>query len=171
MIKRFGLFKTIIGLSACIVGLYFYLNSGVVQIAGSKKDVSIEKAVAEIEKTFKKETSLLVEFKYGNMGENDLIQEVHNMTHQKVHAEDKWGKSEITAEKIEMLFDLVMETSFSDDETKDMLVKILEPWRKGDFSNALRAHNTLWAYQKGTVGRATRLYTPQEELEYIEKNY
>jgi hypothetical protein len=171
MIKRFGLFKTTIGLSACLVGLYFYMNSGVEQITGSKKGIPIEKAEAEIDKVFKKDASPLVEFKYGNMRVSDLVQEVHNMTHQKVHAEEKWGKSEITSEKIEMLFDIVMETSFENADTKDMLVQILEPWRKGDFSNALRAHNTLWSYQKGTVGRATRMYTPQEELEYIEKNY
>lgn len=52
-----------------------------------------------------------------------------------------------------------------------MLLDILEPWTTRDFSNAVSAHNRIWAYQKGNIGKATRLLTPQEELEYIEDEF
>lgn len=106
--------------------------------------------------------------KYDYMGKGGLIQEVHDMTHQKVYAKQKWGSSEITADKVQKLYEVVIDNQF---ETKEMLLEILEPWTRGDFSNAVRAHNKIWSYQNGTIGKATRLLTPEEELAYIEKHF
>jgi hypothetical protein len=152
----------------CIAGLYLYLDKSGVE-TGSK--VSVEEAEDEIEKSFNKDSSEKELVMYEDMSEAAIIQEVHNMTHQKVHAPKKWGKSEITEDKVNSLYELVINTSFEKSTTKKMLLQLLEPWTRGDFSNAVHAHNTIWAYQNGTIGEATRLLTPQEELDYIEKNF
>ncbi|MFV8828220.1 DUF6241 domain-containing protein [Alkalihalobacterium sp. APHAB7] len=39
---------------------------------------------------------------------------------------------------------------------------------KGDFSQAVYDHNVIWEIQGGTVGKATRLLTEEEEREYIQ---
>ena len=122
----------------------------------------------KLKKSFQTEGSKLKMMKYELLGKGGLIQEVHDMTHQKVYAKQKWGSSEITADKVQKLYEIVTENEF---ETKEMLLEILEPWTSGDFSNAVRAHNTIWSYQKGTIGKATRLLTPEEELAYIEKHF
>jgi hypothetical protein len=169
MKKRLGF---VIGAVACIVGVYFYLTNGDGLRIGSKESPKTTQEVqGEIEKSYESETSNLVMVKYENMGENRLVQEVHVMTHQKVHAEQKWGSSEITADKVQKLYDVVMGKDFKNPEVQIMLLEILEPWTKGDFSNAVRAHNTIWSYQKGTIGEATRLLSAEEELEYIEDNF
>jgi preprotein translocase subunit SecF len=108
---------------------------------------------------------------YENMSENELIQEVHGMTHQKVKAEQKWGSSQITKDKVLKLYDVVKNKDFKDQNAKDMLLEILKPWTQGDFSNAVTAHNMIWKYQDGTVGEATRLLTASEEKDYIKHNF
>jgi hypothetical protein len=174
MKKRFGLARIVIGVFACIVGIYFYFSNGEGLKIGSKESSSgsVKKdPETEIKKSYQAEASPIVLLKYDNMGEKRLIQEVHNMTHQKVHAKQKWGSSEVTADKVEKLYEVVMGNSFKKAEAKEMLLEILEPWKRGDFSNAVVAHNQIWSYQKGTIGRATRLLTTEEELKYIEKEF
>jgi Family of unknown function (DUF6241) len=172
MKKRFGLARIVIGVIACIVGIYFYFSDGDGLNFWSKESGTENKdPETVIEKSYQAEASPIELLKYDHMGEKRLIQEVHNMTHQKVHAKQKWGSSEVTADKVEKLYEVVMGNSFKKAEAKEMLLEILEPWKRGDFSNAVVAHNQIWSYQKGTIGRATRLLTTEEELKYIEKEF
>ncbi|MDQ0199118.1 DUF6241 domain-containing protein [Neobacillus ginsengisoli] len=108
---------------------------------------------------------------YETMREEQLIQEVHNMTHQLVASERKWGASEIKKDKINKLYNVVRNKEFGNNEAKEMILTILTHWILGDFSHAVEDHNLIWSYQGGTVGKATRLLTPLEEQQYIKKNF
>jgi hypothetical protein len=164
---KFRVVGIILGILACIVGFASYLGFDAKQSVLTK-DGAAYNVQAEIEKSYETEGSKLNMVKYELLGDGGLVQEVHDMTHQKVYAKQKWGSSEITADKVQKLYEVVMENEF---ETKEMLLEILEPWTSGDFSNAVRAHNEIWSYQGGTIGKASRLLTPEEELAYIEKHF
>lgn len=170
---------TTVALLILIIGAaYFYSNSGKFlskektsgQAVVTNKKAEAE-AKAEIKKSFEEETPAEKIPDYENMSGQKLMQEVHDMTHQKVKAEEKWGASKITKDKVLKLYDVVKNKQFSDENTKDMLLEILEPWTQGDFSNAVTAHNQIWDYQEGSIGKATRLLTPVEEEDYIKEKF
>ncbi|GAQ19460.1 CTP synthase [Oceanobacillus picturae] len=54
---------------------------------------------------------------------------------------------------------------------KSTLLGILEDWKNGDFTNAVRDHNSFWTYQNGTVEKATARLATSEEIEYVENNF
>ena len=93
---------------------------------------------------------------------------LHHMTHQKIHAEDKWGAVEITDERIDLMLETVKNSDFTH---RDFYIEALTAWQNGDFSNAVEVHNYIWELKNGTVGRALRLYTEEEEQQYIEKYF
>jgi hypothetical protein len=155
---------------------YFYLNKGEAiptEAAPVKKVPEKEetKAEAAIEASFKQKAAEKELPAYEKMSEDDLVQEVHKMTHQKVAAGEKWGASEITQDKVNALYEAIQKKNFADMGLQTDLLKILKPWKKGDFRNAVEAHNEVWDYQNGNIGKATRLLTPVEEEKYIEKNF
>jgi hypothetical protein len=167
--KKLAVAGSIIGIIACVMGVYFYLSDGSgLKINLKKSDpVATKEAQTKIEKSFEAPVSSKVMAEYETMSEEELIQEVHNMTHQKVKADKKWGASEITAHKVQKIYEVAQNKDFKKSSNKTMLLDILEPWTRQDFSNAVSAHNRLWSYQNGNIGKATRLLTPQEELKYI----
>ncbi|NWQ39542.1 hypothetical protein MLOOGBEN_02370 [Bacillus sp. EB106-08-02-XG196] len=171
--KKLTMVGSIIGILACMVGVYFYLgNDSGLKFNLKKNDpVTAKEAQTKIEKGFEAPVSGKIMAEYETMSEEELIQEVHNMTHQKVEADKKWGASEITADKVKKIYEVIKNKDFKKSSNKQMLLDILEPWTRQDFSNAVSAHNRIWAYQKGNIGKATRLLTPQEELEYIEDEF
>ena len=171
--KKFGIAGSIFGILACIVGVYFYLGNDSGQKMTLKKNdpVTTKEAQTIIEKGFAAPVSSKVTEKYETMSEGELIQEVHNMTHQKVKADKKWGASEITADKVKLLYKVIRNKEFKNSNNKQMLLEILEPWTNQDFSKSVSAHNKIWSYQKGNIGKATRLLTPEEELDYIEEEF
>ncbi|WHZ02421.1 DUF6241 domain-containing protein [Neobacillus sp. YX16] len=171
--KKLTMTGSIIGILACMVGVYFYFSNDIGLRFNLKKSdpVATKEAQTKIEKGFEAPVSGKVAAEYETMSEEELIQEVHNMTHQKVKADKKWGASEITADKVQKLNEVIQTKDFKKSSHKQMLLDILEPWTTRDFSNAVSAHNRIWAYQKGNIGKATRLLTPQEELEYIEDEF
>lgn len=93
---------------------------------------------------------------------------VHRMTHQKVAADEKDGATEMTPERIDQLLKTLDEADYV---YKDVYLGILNEWDKGNFENAVEAHNEILSLQDGTVGVATRLLTPEEEQEFIEQNF
>lgn len=171
--KKLTMAGSIIGILACMVGVYFYLgNDSGLKFNLKKNDpVTTKEAQTKIEKGFAAPVSSKVKAEYETMREEELIQEVHNMTHQKVEADKKWGASEITADKVQKIYEVIQNKDFKKSSNKKMLLDILEPWTRQDFTNAVSAHNRIWAFQKGNIGEATRLLTPQEELEYIEDEF
>jgi hypothetical protein len=171
--KKLKVWGPVIGILACIVGVYFYLSedSGVKLNLKKNDPVAAKEAQAKIDKGFETPVSSKIMEDYETMNDGELIQEVHNMTHQKVEADKKWGSSEITADKVQVLYDVIKNKNFKNGSTKSMLLEILEPWLRKDFTNAVSAHNRIWSYQNGNIGKATRLLTPQGELEYIEEEF
>lgn len=171
--KKLKVWGPLVGILAIIVGFYFYLSEdNGMKINVMKNDpVTAKEAQTKIDKSFETPVSSKVMEEYETMSEGKLIQEVHNMTHQKVEADKKWGSSEITADKVQKLYDVIRNNNFKNGSTKQMLLEILEPWLEKDFSNAVSAHNRIWSSQNGNIGKATRLLTPQEELDYIEDKF
>lgn len=128
-----------------------------------------DQAKQELNKSFETSTPLGEMPEYETMSELELVDEVHGMTHQKVLADEKWGSVEITKDKVEKLYEVT--NNKKDSEIRTMLLEILEPWKKGDFSNAVEDHNRIWNYKEGNIGEAKRLLTPVEEQEYITKMF
>ncbi|MGK7376955.1 DUF6241 domain-containing protein [Planococcus sp. 1R117A] len=103
------------------------------------------------------------------MNEARLQFYLHEMTHSKVYAEDKWGAARPTTQSdIEKLLAIVEASDFSE---KAFYRNTLQDWQKGDFSNAVDVHNTIWHWHNGSIGKATRLMTKEEEQAYIRTNF
>ncbi|MFC0230309.1 DUF6241 domain-containing protein [Bhargavaea ullalensis] len=100
--------------------------------------------------------------------EDRLMQDIHQMTHQKVAAKQKWGALQITQNRIDEMIGTV---SSGDYEHGDLYLDILGKWKDGDFTNSVKAHNAIWKLQRGTVGKAKRLSTTDEELKYIRDQF
>lgn len=170
--KKIKVFGFVLGVAVCIAGIYFYWSGAEERATISEIDRKTASEVqSEIDNSFNAKTPQSTMEKYEKYSEGQLIQEVHNMSHQKVYAEQKWGASEITADKVLLLIEEVKSRQFEKESTRDMLLSILQSWAKGNFSNAVREHNQIWKHQNGNVGKATRLLTPKEELKYIEENF
>ncbi|MCT1540213.1 MULTISPECIES: DUF6241 domain-containing protein [Lysinibacillus] len=102
--------------------------------------------------------------------EHKMNETIHSMSHQKVEAEIKWGHEQITQEKVDRLLAIAKESNY---KYKELYISILERWSKGDFSNAVDDHNSIWEMQGGdeeASGKAIRLLTPSEEQAYIQHN-
>lgn len=103
------------------------------------------------------------------MNEARLQFYLHEMIHSKVYAEDKWGAARpISQENIDNLLAIV---AASDYKMKAFYRRTLEEWEKGDFVNAVDVHNKIWHMHRGTVGKATRLMTEEEEQAYIQAKF
>lgn len=105
----------------------------------------------------------------GTMNEAKLQFFLHEMTHSKVYAEDKWGEARpISQENIDRLLEVVEASDFKD---RAYYRRTLEEWRDGDFVNAVDVHNKIWHLHGGTIGKATRLMTQEEEAAYIQAHF
>ena len=78
---------------------------------------------------------------------------IHGMSHQKVHADDKWSFLPMTQERIERLTEVVGGNKSSYNDSK-LYLEILNRWADNDFSRADKDHNAVWSLQGGNVGRA-----------------
>jgi hypothetical protein len=105
-----------------------------------------------------------------NMEEEAVQQAIHDMSHQKVKADSKWGAMQITPDRIRRLMDVVEANEVSYKHS-GIYLDILERWSEGDFTSAARDHNSIWKLQGGTVGEAKGRLSEEEEQKYIEKNF
>ncbi|RYL94197.1 DUF6241 domain-containing protein [Sporolactobacillus sp. Y61] len=100
---------------------------------------------------------------------NDLTDEdmqmlIHEMSHQKIKADQKWGFIQITKARINWLQEALGQNEFINEAVYQ---EIVTRWEKGDFSRADKDHNAIWELQGGTVGKAEGLLTKQEEKDYV----
>ncbi|WP_058306447.1 DUF6241 domain-containing protein [Gracilibacillus massiliensis] len=102
------------------------------------------------------------------LSENSFMNTLHKMTHQKIHAEEKWGAVEITQDRIDLMLNIAKDSTFTH---RDFYMQALTAWQTGNFSNAVEVHNYIWERQNGTIGRASRLLTEEEEQQYVEKYF
>ncbi|TLS35589.1 DUF6241 domain-containing protein [Pseudalkalibacillus caeni] len=98
--------------------------------------------------------------------------DLHAMTHQKVKAEEKWGHLKITEERIDEMLDVLDKVKGKNDyKNFDFYYDVLTEWNNGNFDNAVQAHNRIWSMNGGTIGKATRLLTEEEEQAYIKEYF
>ena len=100
--------------------------------------------------------------------EAEVIQTMHEMTHQKVKADEKWGASPLTQQTASTVYEIVNSSSF---DHKDQLLKIAKRWKNGDYSKIVSDHNYFWGLQGGTIGKATGTLSKIEEQTFILNNF
>ncbi|CAI9391520.1 DUF6241 domain-containing protein [Niallia sp. Sow4_A1] len=160
-------FLLLIGVGTYIYYQHYFTDS----IEGSFVSVEGEAIDQSIEKSKSKEVEGEVDISkidYDYWHEDRVISTMHEMTHQKVRADQKWGAVEMTEERIDMLNDIVKNSTY---HNKDALLKILSKWKEGDFRTADEDHNALWSLQDGNIGKATGILSEEEEQEFIEKTF
>jgi hypothetical protein len=102
-------------------------------------------------------------------GPMEVIMDMHEMTHQKVEADQKWGAIPMNRDTIMQLNNFVWSSGnnkFNGDQ-KAILLDILDGWKKGNFSNIVAEHNELWQMLEGNVGIAYGKATKEQEDEYV----
>ena len=104
--------------------------------------------------------------------EQHFMNTLHGMTHQKVHAEEKWTLVEMTDARIDdMLAILDQVEGTGEYEHYDLYEQALMKWKNGNFENAVYVHNELWSLNNGSVGRASRLLSADEEQAFVDEHY
>jgi hypothetical protein len=104
----------------------------------------------------------------GEMKEKQVQDVIHQMSHQKIKAEKKWGFIPLTRERVDRLIEIVNINQY---EHGDVYLDILKEWKEGNFTYIDGDHNTIWVLQDGNVGKATGVLTMEEEMEYIKQHY
>ncbi|WP_424236919.1 DUF6241 domain-containing protein [Bhargavaea ginsengi] len=106
----------------------------------------------------------------GNSPEEKILEIMHQMTHQKIAADQKWGAIPMTTRNIEQIESIVSSSKkIRSPQAKKQLIQMIAKWENGDFSEADEDHNYIWKLQKGTLGKARGLLSKEEELLFIEE--
>jgi len=100
--------------------------------------------------------------------QSEVMSYMHRMTHQKIQANEKWRATPMVQENIDIIINLLQASEFED---KDVLLKIANRWKEGDFSRVDKDHNTIWRMQGGTIGEAYGIMTVEEERWFILNNF
>ncbi|MEN8698566.1 DUF6241 domain-containing protein [Bacillus infantis] len=100
--------------------------------------------------------------------EQEVMDTMHFMTHQKVMAEKKTGAVEMTKENVEKVFSILQSSHF---ERKEKLLEIAAKWRNDNFLDIIEDHNYFWELDAGQVGKAYRVLKPSDEERFIENNF
>ncbi len=99
------------------------------------------------------------------LANSDYQEYIHQMSHQKVEADEKWGFYLITEERITWLLTGLEQVNLGENEA--VYQPILERWNNGDFSHSAKDHNTVWRMQGGTIGKATGVLSESAEEAFI----
>lgn len=166
-------FFSIVFLASISLGIFFYVTGSDSESAadGTNPLENLsgpeDSELAQLERGEKKfEVSSA---RQGNeISEMAFADDLHEMTHQKVMAEEKWGHKRITEESIEEMLGIAEESNY---EYKDFYIDTLKRWQAGDFNNAVKVHNIIWNANNGTIGKAERLLSPREEQNYIIEHF
>src|SRR5690606_14695244 len=70
---------------------------------------------------------------------------LHHMTHQKIEATEKRGMIEMTPERIDEMLKILRANEGAYDEY-EFYEDTLTAWEQGNFSNAVKVHNTIWEW-------------------------
>ncbi|WP_117161077.1 DUF6241 domain-containing protein [Paraliobacillus sp. X-1268] len=175
--KIFG--WTISILIVLLIGVVGYFGFIVYQDFANEDDETVEE-VADSEET--QEVTELSEEKFENnegselnpfgdsvtqeqLDDEDYQEYIHQMSHQKVIADEKWGFYLITDERINWLIEGLDQVELG--ETESIYGAILKRWANADFSQVDQDHNTIWRLQGGTIGKATGVMSESEEEAFI----
>jgi hypothetical protein len=174
--KKEEIMKKFVALLAIFIGFFIvgWIASNFVFPKESKENViDTSKTVIVKDSRLKDALSLIDEEKLTlpineHSSEIEVIDVLHEMTHQKVEAEEKWGNVPMHPKTIDRVYQIINNSNF---ERKHHLLEIVGKWRMGDFSSADIDHNYFWTIKHGTVGKAVGLFTIEEEIEYIKKHF
>lgn len=103
-----------------------------------------------------------------NPAEEEFMEAVHHMTHQKVKAWPKWGAIHITEERIDELLAILDDAAYDNEK---FYRETLTAWENGDFSKVADVHNTIWKWQDGSVGKARGTLSDEDEQAFIKSNF
>ncbi len=160
----------VIGLAIFIV--FALISEDNVEEASQEKVEEVEESAADHEAQEREQESIEEEVQEvvaeEMLSESAYMDTLHKMTHQKVYADEKWGAVEITEERVDLLWNIARESEFSH---RDFYMETLNAWKDGDFNNVVQVHNFIWEIQNGSIGRATRPLTEEEEQQYVEKYF
>lgn len=170
-IQKVVLFIAFLGL----IGMLIYIKiKPDLQLLVNKKDVIVTETVMNNgEKLIKirdREKVNIDELFPLTMSDTEIQNAIHQMSHQKVQAEEKWGMIPLSKERVTRLRDVV-ESNKANLKHENAYLDILNRWSEDDFSRVDLDHNNIWALQNGTVGRATGILSYEEELRFISKNF
>jgi hypothetical protein len=101
--------------------------------------------------------------------EKDIADILHNMTHQKVRSEDKWGFVQITEVNLLALKEVLQENP-AFNQNIDMLT-IVTGWLNNHFGNVVAEHNLIWNMKNGSVGKAYGILSPSEEAALVKEQF
>ena len=158
-----------------LIGILIYMKiKPDLQIIVNKKDVIVTEAIEnDGEKVIEikdNEKIDVIELYPETMTDEEVQNAIHQMSHQKVKADKKWGMIPLTKERVVRLIDVV-EGNKDNFKHESTYLKILNRWKVDDFSRVDEDHNIIWTLQNGTVGRATGILTYEEELRFISKYF
>lgn len=103
----------------------------------------------------------------------EVVEAMHQMTHQKVRSEEKWGAIPMTQENINEIY-VILKNNKTDGGIKQSitpLLKIVENWKDSDFSHIVKEHNYLWDQLGGDIGRAYDVMSDELEREFMQNNF
>jgi hypothetical protein len=101
--------------------------------------------------------------------EEDIVEILHNMTHQKVRSEEKWGFVQMTEVNL-LAVKEVLQKNPGFNQNIDFL-GIVTDWLNNDFSNIVAEHNRIWKLKNGTVGKAYGILSPSEEQALVKEQF
>lgn len=150
------------------LGFIYWVSKGEAQVnTKTVKDEVIQKSVdTALSTDTEGKTNLEKEAAMGGFLDEKVFQQMlHEMSHQKVHASQKWGFIEMKESTINALLKMLENGNY---ENENLYREILTEWKEGNFKNAVEHHNAIWKLQGGSIGKATRLLTEEEEQKYLE---
>ncbi|MYL62168.1 hypothetical protein GLW07_02240 [Bacillus hwajinpoensis] len=104
--------------------------------------------------------------------EQHFMNTLHGMTHQKVYAEEKWTLVEMTDARIDDMLTILDQVEGTGEyEHYDLYEQALTKWKHGNYENAVYVHNELWSLKNGSIGKASRLLSADEEQAFVEEHY
>lgn len=157
-----------VGIFALVgTGGYFFVQH---QFSKSDDITEIAQKIKEREETPPEAEPSKIENAEADLDEVQLQVYLHQMTHQKIVAEEKRGAIEMTPENIQNLLIIVQE-NYEKYEHGDYYESVLNQWKNGNFANSVEIHNTIWNWHNGTVGRATGLMNEEEERKFVEEHF
>lgn len=171
------MWKRVVGMLGCaavfmVIGglIISFMQPSEEEVAHAQKtiDESFNGKISEVADLTRYEIDDLRFYKADGLTEADVQDLIHEMSHQKVKADEKWGALLITEERIVRLIEIV-EENYNEYECSDIYLEILNRWLIGDFSQADKDHNEIWNMNGGTIGKATGLLSPVEEQEYLQR--
>lgn len=168
--KKLTLYGSIIFISIIVLGSYLVFGSKVDNEKTIEKNITTKtkNVPFRTDQTLKVEKSRLNLEINGDSNEGKVVTVMHYMTHQKVEADNKIGAIPMTQPHIDKVYRIVKKSDFKD---KNVLLGILNRWKKKDFEDIVKDHNTLWLMQHGGPGKAYSKLTKKEEQAFIKNNF